>query len=209
LKWIAPILWSVVVLAVVGGSAAVTWHLVQADARPGDGGVVVVDTSNTSPYITPGRDYYLWVRLIELTPRTPKGKQWDYGGSGPDIRFKLWWQGNKIYESEKRDDTLIGKWDLIAADLLEMVRTQKIEIERAIRMPIVRVDHGMTIGIDVVDVDVSYNEEAGRFLIELDKLKPGINVLPGPEGSGIVRVEVQAIDARIPLSDLIDLVTAR
>jgi hypothetical protein len=198
----------VLLIAVVAGAAWVTLRLVRSDAAANDA------ATRPAAAMEPARlrldhDYYLWIRLIELTPEKPGGGRWDVDRSGPDIRFVLWWKGNKIYTSDKRPETLIGKWDLIAADMFELVKSQKIEIERAIQMPLVRIEKGASIHIQVVDADLTTDDAAGGFELQLDELRPSVNTLRGPEGSAIVRVEVEAIDSRTPLPELIDLVTRR
>lgn len=156
------------------------------------------------------RDYYVWVKLIELTPETPTGSNWDMDGSAPDIRFRLWWKGNLVQVSTTRRDSLIGKWDLLAPDILEVPRSGgTVEISSVISIPIVRIEPGMTLGIVVDDNDIGNVELAANFEIPLDLLKVGENELPGPSGSGVVRVVVQLIDVNTPANELAQLALMR
>jgi len=208
LRKLLTYIWPVVLLGVVIGAATGTYYLIQRDLRS------LPSNAQTLPATVPatilvGHDYYLWIRLIELLPKRLDGEPWDTGGSGPDIHFSLIWKDNTIYASDKRTDTLIAKWDLLSADVFDLVKTRKIDLESAIRMPIVHVDAGTVVQLNISDSDLTKDDQAGSIEIHPDTLLPGVNVLTGPSGSAIARVEVQAIDARIALPDLVDLVSKR
>jgi len=201
--------WPVLILATVAGAATLTYRLVQRDVGTPETMIAAVSVVTPQLPVPAGKDYYLWVRLIEVESTRPDGKKWDTDGSAPDLSFDLFWKSNKLMASPKRSDTLIGKWDIIAADVLEMVRSHKIEIESAIQMPIVHIEPGSTAKIEVFDLDPMYSDSAGTLEVHLDTLMPGVNTVRGPEGSAIKRLEIEAIDVRTPLADLVELVTKR
>jgi len=205
---IIPYIWSIAILAVVGAAAWGTYTLVRHDARPTDA-TIAPPPATVPATLLLGHDYYLWVRLIELNAKRLDGEPWDTGGSGPDIKFSISWKENTIYTSDKRADTLIAKWDLLSADVFELVKTRKIDLESAIRMPIVRVEAGTTVRLSIYDDDLTGDDLAGMIDVHLDTLAPGVNSLTQHAGTSIARLEIQAIDARITLPELIDLVSRR
>lgn len=158
---------------------------------------------SVSSTLPSGQDYYVWVKLIELTEKMPDGSRWDMDGSAPDVRFRVWWKGNLVQVSTTRRDSLIAKWQLLSPDILEIIRSGgTVEVSSMMKLPIVRVQPGMTLAIVIDDNDVGNGELAGEIEIPLDQLKAGENTLPGPQGSGVVRVVVQLIDARTPANEL-------
>jgi len=204
---IVPLLWALTMLVVVGSVAGVLWWRLD----PGGGFTAPVTPEPAGPTTIPyHRDYYVWVKLVELTPKMPSGSKWDMDGSAPDIRFRLWWKGNLVQVSTTRRDALIAKWDLLAPDILEILRSGgTVEISSVMTMPIVRIEPGMTLGIVVDDNDVGNGELAANFEIPLDRLKAGENELPGPTGSGVVRVVVQMIDVHTSANELAQLAMLR
>jgi len=68
--------------------------------------------------------YSFALAVVELTARKPSGKRWDPDGSGPDVAYRVYWQGNLVYESSTKDDTLLARWSntsLTLGDLLDSV----------------------------------------------------------------------------------------
>ena len=68
--------------------------------------------------------YSFAIAVVELTARKPSGKRWDPDGSGPDIAYRVLWQGNLVHESTTKDDTLLARWSntsLTLSDLLDAV----------------------------------------------------------------------------------------
>jgi hypothetical protein len=210
IRHLVPLAWALLVIVVVAAAAAGTAWLVRRDVAGDPIEVVAPPSIPTGPATLPaGRDYYLWVKLIEVAPQKSNGDAWDADGSGPDLRFVLWWNGNQVFSSPKRPESLIAKWDLVGADVLELLKSGKLDVESAIQAPIVRVDPGMTIAIEIEDADYTRDDLVARFEFPLDTLLPGENEIPPPDGSPLKRLVVQAIDARTPVADLIDLVSRR
>lgn len=204
---IVPWLWAVATVVVVSLTLGLLWWRV----GPGTVGDPTTKPTGGGPSTVPcSRDYYVWVKLIELTPKMPNGSRWDMDGSAPDVRFRLWWKGNLVQESTTRRDSLIATWELLSADLLEIVRSGgTIEVASVVSLPIVRVEPGMTLRIVVDDNDVGNGEPAGELDIALDQLTEGENTLPGPGGGGLARAVVQLIDVRTPASELMRIAVVR
>ena len=108
-------------------------------------------------------DYYIHVKLIEVTERMADGKPWDRAdGSGPDLRFSLTWRRNVIWKSIEKPDTLIGSWDLMKVDLRQMMITGGgTDIEGLINAPLIHYTPGEAVALKVWDEDTIGSDHAG------------------------------------------------
>lgn len=152
-----------------------------------------------------GRDYYFFIRLVEFTPRTPKGKPWDSDGSAPDALVKLTWRGNKMFSLPRRTDQLISSWDLFTVDVKTIITGGgTVDVSSIINGPIVNVAEGDRMTVAVYDNDVMGNELALKMDLDLAQLRPGRNEIAIPPGSGIVRLWIDMIDCATPLAELVN-----
>src|SRR3954464_12318447 len=133
--------WAGGTVLLVAATGVATWRVT------GGGSPFVPAESQSSAASAPaarlavGHDYYLHVKLIELTDRRPDGKAWDTGDSGPDIRFTLTWRKNVIWKSTEKPDTLIGSWDLLKVDLKQIVTSGgQTDLEGLVNAALVRYD---------------------------------------------------------------------
>lgn len=212
---LAAALWAVGVLAVVGLAAGGGWWLLNkhepAGAPPGGGAEVA---ASTQPALLPtGHDYYVLVKLVELAPERPGGGKWDRAGYGaPDMTYNLIWQKQTVFSSSVREDTLIGSWDLMAVDLKQVIASGgKVEAEGLLKAPIIRVDPGTTVTLEVWDKDPMNSDLAGRIKLHLDEMRAGDNVIR-PEQTkkcAVVRAVVQLIDRSTPVPELLETLSKR
>lgn len=203
---------AVVVLVVVAGSAV--WYFTaragsqQAAGGSGDGGGAAAPARLTS-----GNDYYLHVKLIELADRAPGGSAWDrIDDSGPDIRFRLTWRQNVVWEGGAKADTLIGSWDLMKIDLRQVLASGgKAELEGALNAPLIHYRPGETVDLLVWDDDTVGSDDAGAVTLKLDEFGPGeTSLVPTGDGAkAIKRVVLAFIDRRTTVPELIDTMSKR
>lgn len=202
---IKPWLWALATLLIVGGIVAYgLWTLRQPAA------ITAEQVVATQPArVVTGRDYYAFVRLVELASKKSNGGNWDSGNdSAPDPYFRLYWRGTRIFESAARSDSLIATWDLARLDLKELVANQgKLDIASAINAPIVQIEPNESLRIEIWDDDPMGDDLALRLDVPLDSLYPGDNILT-PDGA-VKRVVIQMIDRQTPLEELIDLARRR
>jgi hypothetical protein len=159
-----------------------------------------------------GHDYYLHVKLIELTDHRPDGKTWDTGGSGPDIRFRLTWHKNVIWNSTEKPDTLIGSWDLLKVDLKQILTSGgQTDLEGLLNAPLVHYERGETVELMVWDNDTFGSDDAGTLILKLDELSPGDNTLHPELGKtmAINRVVLALIDRKTPMPELVEMMSKR
>lgn len=191
-------------LALIAIAAGV--FLIIADADRDDGSVEPVPTT-----LQPGKDYYLMVRTIELYPNRPGGETaWDrVDKSGPDIQFNLTWQGNIVFESQKKGDTLIGAWDAISLDVKKAILQGTVDLASSIDAAIVRVEDGTEVTIEVWDADVAGSDAAGAAIMSLDQFELGDNTFTfdATDKNAIKRIVVRVIDKALPIPELVEEAT--
>ena len=127
--------------------------------------------------LTSGKNYYLYLSEIELFPTNEDSKNWDSGDGGPDISYSIKWQGNEVFESTTKDDTLLANWsglqiDLKWSDLLG----KTISPNEAIQAARVRYQKNESVSAIVVDKDLAKMTKPELFrlifqIFVLEKMK--------------------------------------
>jgi hypothetical protein len=198
--------WSLATLAVVAAAGAGGWWML----RPQTPAAGVVPATSPAALVD-GNDYYFFVRLIEFKPRNGD-KPWDSGnGSAPDAEVILHWRGNRVFSLPERPDQLIATWDLFRVDVKQILTSGgEIDVAGAINAPLVKAGPSESVTIEVYDADTFNPDDlALKTDIPLSTLAPGVNRVPLPPDCGLERLEVQLIDRRTPLAELIELASRR
>ncbi|MEM6459094.1 MAG: hypothetical protein AAF710_06855 [Planctomycetota bacterium] len=135
-------------------------------------------------FVTPGRDYYVFVRTVELYPQRPDGKAWDrVGGRAPDIRYRLTWRGQAAFTSGVRDNALVGLWDPIGVDVAEalpLVGDGRVELASLLNRGLVlnaTADASLVVEVWDHDGPGLPGDAAGRFELPVDTLRMGDQTL--------------------------------
>jgi hypothetical protein len=213
LAWLFGLLPVLVVLGVMAG-----YWAFEREAQVNRGvGATPAQTTHEPQRLRVGRDYYVFVKTIELYPRRPGDKAWDrFGGSAPDIRYHLAWQDLVVYTSPVREDTLIGVWDPINVDVrsaLPMLGEGKIELASTLNQgAIVHVEPETTLTINVWDQDPTGlgSDAAGQVVLRLDELVEGDNALTfdASQHNGIKRLVLGTTDTSEPVKNLLEALQA-
>ena len=148
-----------------------------------------------------GTAYYVYVSQAELYPTNQENEPWDSGSAAsPDIRNRIVWQGNTIYESPTADDTLIAEWSGVKDGALD-----KLLGEKLIRAGQVRAVKDGHITIHVEDVDTLRNDPAGTIKLPIMDLAEGVNDLTyeKKEGRAIKRLRIKLVSSDQPLEAII------
>jgi hypothetical protein len=205
-----PWLWAAGAVLLVAAAGAGAWRLPRT---PTSGSASATTAPSALTGLEKDHDYYVHVKLIEVTERMPGNKPWDRAdGSGPDLRFSLTWRGNVIWKSIEKPDTLIGSWDLMKVDLRQMMITGGgTDIEGLINAPLIHYTPGEAVALKVWDEDTIGSDDAGSLTLKLEDLRPGDNTLvpSGPDAKALKRVVVTIIDRRTPLPDLLTMISNR
>lgn len=206
-KWPARLM-AILTLAIVVTVAAVGWSRLEPQTPRLQRGAAA--RPSTQPMLVEaGRDYYVYVKLIELTPTRPDGGAWELrGASAPDPYFKLSWNGTGIFESPVRSDRLIAEWDLLRLDLKDAILSGEVEVASAVNAPLISVKEGGLLTLEIFDDDTAFDDEAGRFDLPVENLRVGLNTLT-PEEGGVVRVVLDMVPRDMPLPDLLERASNR
>lgn len=199
--------WLVVLIPLlIIGLAIGAYFLFGSGVLTGDSSVKDKDAAQP---IELDKDYYVLVRTIELYPNRPDGKQWDINDSAPDIKFKIDWQNNTVFEGDKQSDTLIGSWEALSLDLKQAILSQKVDLGTSIDAAIIKIQKDTTATLTVWDVDLGSKDQAGVVPLKLDQMVLGDNVMlfdADPENA-IKRIVVRLIDKSLPISELVEEAT--
>ena len=196
---------AIVPVALVLGAAGLFWWTT-------NGGNSSDDENNSSPLsggkLIAGQTYYLFASEIELYPTDPEGKAWDGGESGPDIRYRMLWKGNVVFNSDKKENSLIADWSGLGLkfDLSDLLG-KKISPDDAIEAARVRAEKGGKVIIEVEDVDFTDDDEAGSLPIFFDDLKVGkkeFTFSKSPKNA-VRRIVMRALPVKSSARDLVDL----
>lgn len=202
--WVGALVPVLLVLA----SAGLYWFL---SARgEGGGGDPPVDGSAQSlgTKLVNGKTYYLFASLMELYPKNLENENWDLGDGGPDIRYRVLWQGNEVFKSKVKDDSLIADWSGLGVELeWSDLLGKKFSPDEVIKGARVRSTDDQYVAIEVVDSDVADNDEAGRVEILFKDLRLGTNEFKYEKtsGSAIRRVVLRVLPVDSSLQDLVNL----
>lgn len=155
-----------------------------------------------------GQTYYLFASEIELYPTNLKNDAWDGGKNGPDIRYRILWQGNQVFESEEKEDSLIADWSGLSLDLeWSDLMGKSISPDEAIKAARIRYEKGGLVEVEVEDDDVADDDEAGRAEIQLKDLRLGRNEIPFEKTSvnAVRRINLRVLPHGSAIRDLVDL----
>lgn len=213
-----PLLGSAALVGLVAASAFGVHRFGGLPAFP-TGAAAVADEGAPAPEGPPplveGHDYYVHLKLVEFRPTAPGGGAWDWGDSGPDPVYRLSWQGNTVHTSSVRKNTLIGSWDLFAANVKEVMIDQagRIDVETLVDAPLVRFSADTTVGLTIADDEPLGMGEtiALETDLALADFHLGDNALrfTPEEQPAIARVVLTFTDRSSPLPDLLQLLSDR
>jgi len=139
--------------------------------------------------------YYVLLTLIEVAPETESGDAWDMGGGAPDIVYEIRWQGQRVFRSSKKSDTLVAKWSNTSIGVSDVV--DGVSIDSSIKAARITVRRGEDLEFIVYDNDIASPDEIGRWTIASTDLRQGDQTWRDPGG----RV-VSATCRVLPMDDL-------
>ncbi len=145
--------------------------------------------------VIPGRDYYVFVSLVELSEKNGKGAPWDeYPPSAPDIKVEIYWKNQIVYSSTTKDDTFLAKWSNASVDIIDLaIGGRDASVDSAIQAARINIAKGDSIEIRVFDVDLlGASDLAGSKMITSTELVPGDQVFAFPSGP-IRRIKLRVL----------------
>jgi len=189
-------------------SAGLYWFFSAKGEGGGDGPPVDGSAQSLGTKLVNGKTYYLFASLIELYPKNLEGENWDLGDGGPDIRYRVLWQGNEVFKSKVKDDSLIADWSGLGVELeWSDLLGKKFSPDEIIKGARVRSTDDQHVAVEVVDGDVADDDEAGSVEILFKDLRVGTNEFKYEKtpDSAIRRVVLKALPVDSSLQDLVNL----
>ena len=202
--WVGALVPVLLVLA----SAGLYWFFSAKGEGGGDGPPVDGSAQSLGTKLVNGKPNYLFASLIELYPKNLEGENWDLGDGGPDIRYRVLWQGNEVFKSKVKDDSLIADWSGLGVELeWSDLLGKKFSPDEVIKGARVRSTGDQHVAVEVVDGDVADDDEAGRVEILFKDLRVGTNEFKYEKtsDSAIRRVVLRVLPVDSSLQDLVNL----
>lgn len=146
-----------------------------------------------------GRDYYVTATVIEVTEQNSAGESWDtYNSTGPDLQYEIYWRENRIFKSETKSDTFLGKWSNAELDVKKIAVNRGVtsldSLQQGAR---VNVRTNEQIELRVYDSDAVDRELVGTQSFALPSLIIGDTTYQYKE-PGIKRIVLRVRDMSLP-----------
>ncbi len=138
-----------------------------------------------------GTQYYVYVDYIEVHPNKANGKAWDNDSSAPDVYYEVSWQGNRVFESSERKDTLVAEWKATEMGL-GLGEDNFLKGESSALAARVTAGVG-TLEFEVVDGDVISDDPIGTLTVPVGDLKIGRNQFGDVESIDKIAIVVEPI----------------
>lgn len=204
----SPWLGAVFTVLLVVGAAGLYWLLSDEGGGGGSGGDSGFGAAIASGKLKEGKTYYLFASEIELFPKNPENDPWDGDDSAPDVRYRILWQGNEVFESDKKEDSLIADWSGLSVefDWTDLVG-KSLSPDKVIKAARVRYEKGGRVALEVEDVDLASDDEVGRIELDLGKLRVGRNEFAYEKNalSAVRRIVLRALPVDSGVKDLVAL----
>ena len=201
--WVGAIVPVLMVLAAAG----LYWVLTSGSGEDGNGTGSSGSTPKTGKLVT-GNTYYLFASEIELFPTNSENEKWDLGDDGPDIIYRILWQGNEVFKSKDKPDSLIADWSGLGVDLeWTDLLGKNLSPDEVIQGARIRADPKGRVSLEVEDNDVADNDAAGTVEIAMKDLKVGANTFEYKKSSlsAIRRITIRALPVDSSLQDLVNI----
>jgi len=159
------------------------------------------------PTLVIGRDYHVFVRVIEFFPTNWKDKAWDGRKDAPDPFYRIYSEGTEVFESERMDDTFLAVMSPLGVDLLDAIKGHKVTLSSVLQAAPLHCRAGAEFELAVFDNDPVDNDLALRTTYQMEKLQLGDNVFEyeKSEEIGVKRIVIRVIDADAPVAEQVKL----
>jgi hypothetical protein len=160
---------AVVTVAVVAGATLLLRRLDLMSPRP---------TAGARDPVVPDDQYVVFLSQIEVDHHQKDGGKWDATDGGPDIRYDIYWRGNRVFRSSTREDTLVARWNQDEVGITDLIAG--VSEERTLKAARITAHPGEKIEFRVVDDDPVRNDDIGTWEVAVESLKTGDQVWSGP-----------------------------
>jgi len=154
-------------LLVVGAAGAGAFYLGR-DRAPAPGPPPV-------PRVAEEVHYYVLLTLVEVEPG-----DWDTNDSPPDPYYTVRWQGQEVFQSTTKDNTLVAKWSNVAIAADDILHS--VSIDDSIKAARITARKGDVIEFRVYDTDIGKDDLVGEWTVEVEDLHVGDQTWSRPGG---------------------------
>ena len=188
-------------------TAGLYWYI--TDKNNGNDSVLGSDENiKLNGKLEPGQTYYIFASEIEVYPTNSENEPWDRGEKGPDIRYRILWKGNAVFESPTKDNSLIADWSGLSLELnWKDIMGKSISTEDAIKAGRIRFDKDEKIEVVAEDVDIAADDAVGRCEIQMSGLSIGKNQikLEKSANNAIRRITLRVLPVGSNIRDLANI----
>ena len=134
--------------------------------------------------------YYVLLSVVEVEPKDDEGETWDSRGGAPDLAYEIRWQGQRVFESSTKDDTLVARWTNVNVSVTDLIKNG-VSLDDSIKAARITVRGGEEVEFVVYDKDVAADDLIGRWSVPVDGLEVGDQKWERPGGrvvSAVCRV---------------------
>lgn len=144
--------------------------------------------------IEENKDFYVGIQLIEVTPKKADGSVWDrINDSGPDLYVQFNWQGQRIFQSSVKEDSLIAHWSEAEFDLRDYaLKGAPTSIDDVIAGARIQVRKDAPLTITIFEDDLMFDDKVASFEVDLTSLTEGTHVIENPAPQ-VRRVELRVL----------------
>ncbi|MFQ5844488.1 MAG: hypothetical protein ACE5JG_05800, partial [Planctomycetota bacterium] len=115
--------------------------------------------------------YYVLLPVIEVTPKKNGRKDWDGNGSGPDVFYRIRWQGKTVFQSSKKKNTFLASWSTASVEVGALARS--LSLDESIKAARITARPGDELEVAVYDSDFLDNELIATWKLPVDRLRVG------------------------------------
>ncbi|MHC4547488.1 MAG: C2 domain-containing protein [Planctomycetota bacterium] len=130
--------------------------------------------------VAEGEHYYVLLTVVEVMPRDGEDETWDVGDEAPDLFYEIRWQGQRVFESSTKEDTLVAKWSNVAVALSDVV--DAVSLDDAIKAARITARGDGELEFAVYDRDVGRDDLVGRWTVPVEELREGDQRWERPAG---------------------------
>lgn len=179
-RWVWTALTSILLVAAVGHPYWRGW--LEGDAPGGDGAhaPAVGAAPAAGPEVADEARYYVFLSGLEVAPKDADGDKWDTRGGAPDLYYEVRWQNQVVFESSKKSDTLVAKWNSSEVGVGDLVRS--VSIDSAIKAARITARENGVLKFTVWDADVARDDKIAEWTVPVASLTVGEQTWPRPAG---------------------------
>jgi hypothetical protein len=140
----------------------------------------VPDESGLARGVRAEYSYYVLLPAIEVASTRADGKEWDRGGTAPDVYYEIHWQGHRVFESSAKDDTFVARWSTASIGPRDVLKA--VSIDDSIKAARITARPGEKIGFRVYDDDLAGDDLVASWEVAVESLQVGDHKWERPAG---------------------------